>query len=83
MILDEATSALDSESELGIQQAIYNASEECCVVMIAHRLSTVKSADRIIVLDEGRLIEEGSFKELVELEGGVFRNLVETQAIIS
>lgn len=82
LILDEATSALDSESELGIQKAIYNASEECCVVMIAHRLSTVKSANRILVLNEGQLIEDGSFDHLVSLENGVFRNLVETQAII-
>merc|ERR1712071_87833 len=82
LILDEATSALDSESELGIQRAIYSASEECCVVMIAHRLSTVKSANRILVLNEGHLIEDGSFNHLVSLENGVFRNLVETQAIM-
>lgn len=69
MIFDEATSSLDSISESKIQQAIENSFEDRTVFIIAHRLSTVRNVDRIIVIDNGRIIEQGSFKELVDLKG--------------
>ena len=80
LILDEATSALDSESEKAIQLAIEDASQDCNVIIIAHRLSTVKCADKILVLDQGKLIEEGDFDELIELDGH-FAKFVRTQEL--
>jgi subfamily B ATP-binding cassette protein MsbA len=64
MIFDEATSALDTESEQLIQQSIYSLKGERTIVIIAHRLSTVRNCDHIYVLKEGRIVEEGSFDEL-------------------
>ena len=80
LILDEATSSLDFESEEGIQKSILEASESAHVIMIAHRLSTVKIADEIIVLDGGRVVESGEFEELMG-SGGYFSRLVKTQQI--
>ncbi|MSU34617.1 MAG: ABC transporter ATP-binding protein [Pedosphaera sp.] len=65
LILDEATSALDSASEQEVQRALENATAGRTVVVIAHRLSTVRNVDWIVVLDQGRLIEQGTWKELV------------------
>lgn len=69
LILDEATSALDSESERHIQQALERLMASRTTLVIAHRLSTVEGADQIIVLDEGRLVEQGTHRELVQAGG--------------
>ncbi len=69
LLLDEATSALDSESEQAVQKAFEQASENRTTLVIAHRLSTVLKADRIIVLDDGKIVEIGSHAELVKKDG--------------
>ena len=69
LIFDEATSALDSESETLVQQAIARLMENRTVVVIAHRLSTVLNADRIVVIDAGRVVEQGTHAELLAMEG--------------
>jgi subfamily B ATP-binding cassette protein MsbA len=81
LILDEATSALDTESERYIQQSINALKGEMTVVIIAHRLSTIKNVDYVYVLDEGRVIEEGSYHELRGHEGSQFREMVEMQTL--
>src|SRR5690606_26416307 len=67
LILDEATSSLDSESELLIQQAMDRLMQGRTAIVIAHRLSTVRSLDRILVFDEGEIVEEGRHEDLVRL----------------
>ncbi|KZZ40880.1 multidrug ABC transporter ATP-binding protein [Oleiphilus sp. HI0130] len=69
LVLDEATSALDSEVEAAIQESLYNLMEGKTVIAIAHRLSTIAAMDRLIVIDEGRIIEQGSHRQLVEHQG--------------
>ncbi len=81
LLLDEATSDLDTASEQHIQDSIDALQGEVTVVIIAHRLSTVKNADRVYVLDEGRVIEEGSYDELRMRENGEFREMVEMQSL--
>ena len=78
LILDEATSALDYESERLIQEALDRLATGRTVITIAHRLSTIRNSDRIIVLDAGRLSEEGDFKALTA-RGGAFSRLVSAQ----
>lgn len=78
LILDEATSSLDAESEMLVQRALNNLMEGRTTFVIAHRLSTVRHADRIVVLKDGRLVEEGSHKELLEL-GGEYSRLYRLQ----
>ncbi len=74
LVLDEATSALDSESEVLIQAALWKLMEGRTAIVIAHRLSTIQKMDRIIVLDEGKVVEEGSHKQLLAA-GGTYAKL--------
>lgn len=69
LILDEATSALDNESEHFIQQALGNAMQHRTTIVIAHRLSTIEQADRIVVMDQGRIVEQGNHAELLAHKG--------------
>jgi ABC-type multidrug transport system fused ATPase/permease subunit len=66
LILDEATSALDNESEIKIQQVIENLKGKITVFVIAHRLSTIINCDRLLVLENGKIVEEGKPRELLE-----------------
>jgi ABC-type multidrug transport system fused ATPase/permease subunit len=81
LLLDEATSDLDTASEQHIQNSINALKGETTVVIIAHRLSTVKNADRVYVLDEGRVVEAGTYEELRMREDGEFREMVEMQSL--
>ncbi|MCS4117582.1 ABC transporter ATP-binding protein [Salinibacter ruber] len=81
LLLDEATSDLDTASEQHIQDSVDSLQGEVTVVIIAHRLSTVKNADRVYVLDEGRVIEAGTYDELRMREDGEFREMVEMQSL--
>ncbi|KAM4709769.1 ABC-type oligopeptide transporter ABCB9 [Discoglossus pictus] len=78
LILDEATSALDAESEYTIQQAVNSNLQKHTVLIIAHRLSTVEKAHNIIVLDKGKVVQQGNHKDLME-EGGLYSQLVQRQ----
>ena len=78
LILDEATSALDTESEKMVQKAIEVLMKDRTVLVIAHRLSTVQNADKIVVLDKGKILEVGSHNELYE-KGGLYRRLYDIQ----
>lgn len=79
LILDEATSALDAESENLVQKALNNLMQGRTVLIIAHRLSTVKDTDRVIVLDQGKIVEEGHHNELIKNQDGMYYNLVQKQ----
>jgi ATP-binding cassette subfamily B protein len=81
LVLDEATSSLDSESEALIQEAMERLMAGRTSIVIAHRLSTVRMLDRILVFDRGRVVEEGTHEELVRREGGTYRRLFERQAL--
>jgi len=79
LILDEATSALDSEAEIMVQKAIENLMKEKTVIAIAHRLSTLRSMDRIIVLDNGKIIEDDTPQNLLSQKESLFKHLFELQ----
>jgi subfamily B ATP-binding cassette protein MsbA len=79
MILDEATSALDTESERLVQQALENMMQNRTSVVIAHRLSTIQKADKIVVMQKGRIVEQGTHDELIAHEG-TYKKLVMMQS---
>lgn len=79
LVLDEATSALDSEVEVAIQDSLYELMEGKTVIAIAHRLSTIAAMDRLVVLDDGKIIEEGSHQELIDKQG-IYRRLWDYQS---
>ncbi|SNB39913.1 ABC transporter ATP-binding protein [Flavobacterium psychrophilum] len=79
LILDEATSSLDSESEKLVQEALETLMEGRTSIIIAHRLSTIRNADAILVLDNGIIAEQGTHKELIEIENGIYKNLSNLQ----
>jgi ATP-binding cassette subfamily B protein len=78
VVLDEATAHLDSESEVAVQRALDRALEGRTSLVIAHRLSTVRNADLILVVDDGRVVQSGSHASLLA-EGGLYADLYETQ----
>ena len=82
ILLDEATASVDPENEQELQAAIEELTAEKTVVMIAHRLTTVRNADQIVVMDEGRIAQRGTHETLMR-EGGLYRRFVEgrSQAI--
>lgn len=80
LILDEATSALDSQAEFAIQQALSNLMKHKTVIAIAHRLSTLRSMDRIIVLDNGKIIEDDTPQNLLKKKNGTFKHFYSLQA---
>ncbi len=81
LILDEATSALDTESEKLVQEALENLMKNRTTIVIAHRLSTVKNADEICVVDNGEIVERGTHTELLQIENGVYKKLQESQSL--
>ena len=79
LILDEATSSIDSYSEQLIQQATNKITKNRTSIIIAHRLATIKKADKILVMDQGRIVEQGSHQELLKITNGFYRNLYDQQ----
>lgn len=79
VILDEATSALDNKSEAVVQKAIDNLMQDRTVFVIAHRLSTVQNADKIVVVNDGEIVEEGPHEELLKIENGAYKALYNAQ----
>ena len=80
MILDEATSSLDSHSESLIQDALDKLMKNKTSIVIAHRLSTIRKMDRVIVVDKGKIIEEGKHEELLGQENSLYKSLWNIQA---
>lgn len=79
LVLDEATSALDSEVEAAIQENLYTLMEGKTVIAVAHRLSTIAAMDRLVVMDKGRIVEEGSHQHLLRA-GGLYASLWQRQS---
>lgn len=79
VILDEATSALDNKAEAIVQKAIDNLMEDKTVFVIAHRLSTIQNADKIVVINEGQIVEQGTHEELLQIENGAYKALYNAQ----
>ena len=80
LVLDEATSSLDSESEMLIKDALKNLMKNKTVIVIAHRLSTIMQMDRIVVLENGQITEQGKHEELLKAKQGTYQKLWEIQA---
>jgi subfamily B ATP-binding cassette protein MsbA len=78
MLLDEATSALDTESEKLVQEALNNLMKNRTSLVIAHRLSTIQNADAIVVLEDGKIREQGTHQELMNTNG-LYRRLIDMQ----
>ena len=79
LILDEATSALDNKSEAVVQRAIENLMQDKTVFVIAHRLSTIRNASKIVVVNQGEIVESGTHDELMQNECGAYRTLYDMQ----
>ena len=79
LILDEATSSLDSESERYIQDSLDQLMKDKTVIVIAHRLSTIKKVDRIVVIDQKKIVENGEHKDLIKIKEGIYKKLWEIQ----
>ncbi|MBR3605852.1 MAG: hypothetical protein IKL52_07475 [Candidatus Gastranaerophilales bacterium] len=79
IILDEATSALDNKAEAIVQKAIDNLMQHKTVFVIAHRLSTIQNADKIVVINQGEIVESGTHEELLNIENGAYKTLYEMQ----
>jgi ATP-binding cassette, subfamily B, multidrug efflux pump len=80
LILDEATSALDSEVEAAIQENLYTLMEGKTVIAVAHRLSTIAAMDRLVIMDKGRIVEEGTHQELLRKKNGLYASLWKRQS---
>jgi ABC-type multidrug transport system fused ATPase/permease subunit len=80
LVLDEATSSLDSESEKLIQDALQNLMKGRTTIVIAHRLSTIMQMDRIVVIQKGKIIEQGKHEELLKAQQGIYQKLWDIQA---
>jgi subfamily B ATP-binding cassette protein MsbA len=81
LILDEATSALDSESEKLVQEALSSLMKNRTSIVIAHRLSTIQEADKIYVMQDGKIVEEGKHENLMQKQEGVYKKLIEIQSV--
>ena len=81
LILDEATSALDGASEASVQEALEEIKGNCAIFMVAHRLGTVRMADKILVLDQGRIIEQGGWDELLSRPDSIFSQMARLQGL--
>jgi len=79
LVLDEATSSVDNETEAAIQRSLDRISRDRTTVVVAHRLSTIRHADRIYVLDDGRVVESGTHEDLIEIPSGIYRTLWDVQ----
>ncbi|WP_307206212.1 ABC transporter ATP-binding protein [Paenibacillus harenae] len=83
LVLDEATSALDTENEAKIQAVLEGLKGTMTIIVVAHRLSTIRNADQVVVLDQGRIVQKGKFTHLAEENGGMFAHLLGNQTLMT